>query len=81
MKILFINPPDINTLVGNNPEIIDSERGYNPPLGLMYLASYLLKYTDFKVKILDCQVEEFGFEQAEKARADVSDWSNPDFYA
>ena len=38
MRILLINPPRENELLGNNPAIIDEERGYNPPLGLLYLA-------------------------------------------
>lgn len=66
MKILLINPPDVHTLVGNNPEIIDSERGYNPALGLMYIASFILKKTDHQVKILDSQVEEISFEEIKK---------------
>ena len=65
MKILLVNPPDKNTIVGNNPEIIDSERGFNPPLGLMYIAGYLLKQGKHDVKIVDCQVEEYGFREAE----------------
>lgn len=66
MKILLVNPPDVHTLVGNNPEIIDSERGFNPPLGLLYLASTILKHTDNEVKVLDCQVEEMGMDRLRK---------------
>ena len=44
-------------MVGNNPAIIDEERGCNPPLGLLYLAGYLEKYTDHNVQLMDCQVE------------------------
>jgi len=72
MNILLINPPDINTLVGNNPEIIETERGYNPPLGLLYLASYILKYTNHNVKVLDCQVNELKFEDIKNEIKNIS---------
>ncbi len=62
MKILLINPPAENTLKGNNPSIIDEERGYNPPLGLLYLAGYLEKHTSHQVEVIDTQVEEIGYE-------------------
>ena len=39
MKILLINPPRWNELVGKNPSIIEEHRGFNPPLGLLYIAS------------------------------------------
>ncbi|MCP4605544.1 MAG: radical SAM protein [Proteobacteria bacterium] len=61
MKILLINPPRKNEIVGNNPAIIDEERGYNPPLGLLYVAAYLEEHTDHKVEIIDAQVEELTY--------------------
>jgi len=61
MKILLINPPAENTLKGNNPSIIDEERGFNPPLGLLYLAGYLKNYTSHQVEVLDTQVEEMSY--------------------
>ncbi len=62
MKILLINPPAENTLRGNNPAIIDEERGYNPPLGLLYIAGYLEKYSSHQVAVLDMQVEKLSYE-------------------
>lgn len=62
MKILLINPPAQNTIVGNNPEIIDEERGFNPPLGLLYLAGYLKKFRpQYSVEVIDAQVEELSY--------------------
>ena len=55
MKILLINPPSENELLGNNPSIIEEERGYNPPLGILYIAGYLKKHTDFDVEVMDAQ--------------------------
>ena len=42
------------------------ERGYNPPLGLLYIASSLLKYTNVKVEVLDTQVEELSYSEIEQ---------------
>ncbi len=61
MKILLVNPPVENILIGNNPEVLDEERGFNPPLGLLYLATYLKKFSDHEVRILDCPPENVGF--------------------
>lgn len=66
MKILLINPPAENTLVGNNPSIIDEQRGFNPPLGLLYIATYLENYTSHQVEILDVQVEKVGYENLKR---------------
>lgn len=70
MRVLLLNPPRENELLGNNPAIIDEERGYNPPLGLLYLAGYLEQFTDHRVEVLDAQVEELSYDalQAEIVR-------------
>lgn len=53
--------------MGNNPAIIESERGYNPPLGLLMLAGYLLeKNPKHPVTVVDTQVEELSYRQLEK---------------
>jgi anaerobic magnesium-protoporphyrin IX monomethyl ester cyclase len=57
MKVLLINPAAENTLLANNPAIIDEERGLNPPLGLLYVAAYLEKYSNHTVNVLDAQAE------------------------
>jgi radical SAM superfamily enzyme YgiQ (UPF0313 family) len=74
MNILLINPPRFNEIIGNNPSIIEEERGYNPPLGLLYIAGYIRKYTDFDISIIDAQVEKLDYTAlAEKIRLE-----NPD---
>ncbi len=62
MKILLINPPRFNEIIGNNPSIIEEERGFNPPLGILYVAGYLLRHSNHQVFVLDAQVERFGYE-------------------
>ncbi len=66
MKVLLINPPSLNELTGNNPEIIESSRGCNPPLGLLLIAGYLLDNTNHDVNVLDCQVEGLDYSNLEQ---------------
>ncbi len=61
MKVLLINPPAENEILSCNPKIIKSERGFDPPLGLLYLAGYLKKYSNHELKIIDAQVENFDY--------------------
>jgi len=65
MKILLINPPRWNELVGKNPAIIEKHRGFNPPLGLLYLASFMKKHTDCSIEVLDTQPLRFTYSQLE----------------
>lgn len=61
MKILLINPPRFNEIIGNNPSIIEEERGYNPPLGLLYVAAFLEKHSNHDIEIIDSQVEQLDY--------------------
>lgn len=70
MKILLINPPSEQELIGNNPAIIEEERGYNPPLGLLYIAAYLEAQGGHEITVIDAQVEELSYPQlAERIKA------------
>ena len=62
MKVVLVNPPAQQTLVGNNPKFLDEERGYNPPLGLLSLAAMLEQRSDHEVSVVDAQVEELSYE-------------------
>ena len=57
MRILLIYPPIENEVSHISLQEIDEERGFLPPLGLLYLATYLKKYSNFDVKIIDCNVD------------------------
>lgn len=61
MKVLLINPPRENEIIGNNPPIIEKERGCNPPLGLLYIAGYLEKYSKHNITIIDSQVGKLDY--------------------
>ena len=75
MKVLLINPPRFNEILADNPAFIDEERGFNPPLGLLYLAGYLKKKSHHQVFGLDAQVEGLDYNDQFKQRiAEV----NPD---
>jgi radical SAM superfamily enzyme YgiQ (UPF0313 family) len=64
MKILLINPPKHNEIRCPTPEILESSRGYNPPLGLLHIAS-ILENNNHDVTVIDSQVEEYSFEELE----------------
>lgn len=66
MKILLINPPDLNSLPSCMPKILEESMDFLPPLGLMYIAGYLKKYTTYEIGIIDCQVEGIDYEDLKK---------------
>jgi anaerobic magnesium-protoporphyrin IX monomethyl ester cyclase len=61
MKVLLVNPPRMNEIIGNNPSIIEEERGHNPPLGLLYIAAFLERHTRHDISIIDSQVDELDY--------------------
>lgn len=63
MKALLINPPRDNEIIGNNPPIIEKERGFNPPLGLLYLARYVEEHSNHDIKVIDAQVETLSYSE------------------
>lgn len=63
LRILFVNPPRENEILGNNPRIIEEERGFNPPLGILYVAAYAEKHSSHEVQVIDSQVERLGYEE------------------
>jgi len=62
MKVLLINPPRLNELIGKDPAIIVEHGGYNPPLGLLSLAGYLELHSDHQVEILDAQPDLMSYD-------------------
>lgn len=68
MRVLLINPPRLNEITADNPSFIDEERGFNPPLGLLYLASYLKQKSNHQVYGLDAQVERLNYNSIFKTK-------------
>ncbi len=75
MKVLLINPPRLNEILADNPAFIEEERGFNPPLGLLYLAGYLKKKSRHQVFVLDAQMEGIAYDDDFKKRISLI---NPD---
>ena len=63
MRVLLVNPPSFFEIIGNNPAVIEENRGHNPPLGLLLVAGYLQRESDHQVSILDTQAEELGYQE------------------
>lgn len=58
MKILLINPPTDNLIKTELPEFIRLDAGVLPPLGLMYIASYIMEFNPkHNIEILDTVAE------------------------
>lgn len=66
MKILLIYPPEFNMIRTNVPSVVDEETGSYPPIGLLYVASYVLENTGHKVDVLDTQAEKLSYDQIEE---------------
>ncbi len=66
MKVLLIQSPWINMISSNIPEYLEEE-DYCPPLGLLYVASYLEANSSHTVEVLDAIVEKIAsYEELEK---------------
>ncbi len=68
MKILLVNPPRFHELVGKNPSVIEHNRGYNPPLGILSLAACVdqLCNGEHEVQALDCQPKQWSYDQLDE---------------
>lgn len=68
IRILIIFPPSrraVRAMWTIHNETENSSIGAKPPLGPMYVAAYLKRYTPHEVEILDCQVENSSDEDIE----------------
>ena len=75
MRVLFLSPPRFNELVGKNPSVIEHNRGYNPPLGVLSLAASVKQAMGdhHHVEVLDCQPQQLSYEEIEAYFKD-NDW-------
>lgn len=55
MRILLVNPPSNFLIRTNLPAKVEAETFAYPPLGLMYIASFLLAHARHQVEIFDAQ--------------------------
>lgn len=65
-RVLLINPPRFNELIGKNPAIVEKHRGFNPPLGLLMLGGYLEQSSVHPVEVLDAQPPGWDYVELEE---------------
>mgnify|MGYP000170862640 CR=1 FL=1 len=65
MRVVLVRQPLKHMIQPEIPSIVTEERRHNPPLGILYLASYLENFTQHDVKVLDTQVEELNYKLIE----------------
>ena len=64
VDLLLVFPPLSSGLAyGSHEQFKNIDVGVYPPLGLMYISSYLGRYSDYTVKILDAVAEKISHEQ------------------
>src|SRR3989338_3946042 len=63
MKTLLINPPVFTLIQPETPKYVTTDRGYNPPLGLISIGTCINQRDTLKAEVLDTQVEEMDFKQ------------------
>jgi len=64
MKILLINPPSLSSISSVLPSALEEERGHNPPLGLLYIASFLKKKLEnCDIRVIDGPTENLNYSQ------------------
>ena len=65
-KALLINPPRFSELIGKNPAVVEKHRGFNPPLGLLFIAGYVEANSDrHEVEVLDAQPSNLSYSDLE----------------
>jgi len=63
MKVLLIAPPGKETIKSDLIHLIHEERGVNPPIGLLYIATSIKANSDHIVRILDAAVDKLSLGQ------------------
>ncbi len=68
MKILLINPPNINyARISTGWDFEIGNIGFFPPYGLISLAAYIRKYRDnYEIRVLDCVAENIDYDKLGK---------------
>ncbi|MFH1055311.1 MAG: radical SAM protein [Candidatus Altiarchaeota archaeon] len=64
MKILLINPPNYHIAKSSSGWDMEIDNiGLYPPIGLMYIAAYMRKNTDYEIRILDTLVDRLSYDE------------------
>jgi anaerobic magnesium-protoporphyrin IX monomethyl ester cyclase len=67
MKALLISPPMFTIIQAETPTYVTTDRGYNPPLGIISIATCINKRPGLSAEVLDTQAEEMNFDQIKDA--------------
>jgi anaerobic magnesium-protoporphyrin IX monomethyl ester cyclase len=67
LKVVLVNPPLRRMVSANLPAFVEKERGTYPPVGLLYIASYLRERDPkgVEVKVLDTVLHDLSDQQIE----------------
>jgi radical SAM superfamily enzyme YgiQ (UPF0313 family) len=64
LNVVLVQPPSSHAVESLFPQTESEEGiGFKPPLGLLYVASYLEKHSNHQVTVLDAQVERWEVEE------------------
>jgi len=63
MKVLLVAPPGTETIKSDLIHLIHEERGINPPIGLLYVATSIKENSNHKVEVLDASVDKLSLKQ------------------
>ena len=66
MNILLINPPFKNVLEAETPKFVNKNRGANPPMGIISIATCINEATEHKAHVLDAQLLEMNYKDIER---------------
>ena len=66
LKVLLLNPPNLNNISNYIPEYVSNRTGNLPPLGLLYIATYLIQNSMHTVRLYDAII--YGSTYEETAR-------------
>jgi anaerobic magnesium-protoporphyrin IX monomethyl ester cyclase len=66
VKILLIAPPGIETIKSDLIHLIHEERGINPPIGLLYIATSIKENSNHEVEVLDASVDKLPMNEIGK---------------
>ncbi|MCE1247116.1 MAG: B12-binding domain-containing radical SAM protein [Firmicutes bacterium] len=61
IKAALINPPDENRIYTEVPSKVNIKSGILPPMGLLYVESYLNRHSNHEVILLDCPADEIDY--------------------
>ncbi len=70
MKVLLVNPPRFDEIRCPTPEVLEKNRGSNPPLGILFIAA-VLEQEGHDVRVIDTQVEGYQYNKIEQLIEDA----------